>query len=125
MLARSFLSAADLRITEAERDALIKTLHALERDEIPPHQFDMRKVEHGCGTPACLLGWANHFSGGTAFYTKGHSTICVSGWPQALKRLFAIHSYSLEADAATPAQAERALSNYLTTGDPRWAEAVA
>ena len=65
MLARSFLSAADLRISEIERDALIATLHAFEREEIV--SFSMRNFREDCGTPACICGWANHLSEGRAF----------------------------------------------------------
>src|SRR5207302_1502235 len=65
MLARSFLSAVDLGISEVERDALIATLFAFERGEID--NFTMRHFREECGTPACICGWANHFSEGRAF----------------------------------------------------------
>src|SRR5215469_16957630 len=65
MLARAFLSARDLSIIEVERDALIATLFAFERGEID--NFTMRRFREECGTPACICGWANHFSEGRAF----------------------------------------------------------
>ena len=54
MLARSFLSATDLGISEMERGALIATLYAFERGEI--ETFTMRHFRESCGTPACICG---------------------------------------------------------------------
>src|SRR5215472_8002838 len=48
MLARSFLSASDLGISEVEREALITTLFAFERGEIV--NFTMRHFRETCGT---------------------------------------------------------------------------
>src|ERR1700676_300826 len=47
MLARSFLSARDLGISEVERDALVATLLAFERGEIV--NFTMRHFRETCG----------------------------------------------------------------------------
>src|SRR5258708_34374563 len=85
MLARNFLSAADLEVTEQERDALIQVLGALERGEIEyayvgdlavslrcgaglvPTHFNMGTAQGraagDCGTVACLCGWARYFAG--------------------------------------------------------------
>jgi hypothetical protein len=125
MLARSFLSAADLRIAEVERDALITTLLAFEREEI--ESFTMRHFRDGCGTPACICGWANHFSEGRAFaevssmsgplaVKKLHGRL-----PKQLQYLFDIQGLPRQS-GATQAEAAAALSNYLTSGEPRWDE---
>ena len=125
MLARSFLSATDLRISEVERDALIATLYAFERGEV--ENFTMRHFRESCGTPACICGWANHFSEGRAFaevssmsgplaVKKLHSRL-----PKQLQYLFDIQGLPRQS-GATQAEAAAALSNYLTSGEPRWDE---
>jgi hypothetical protein len=120
MLARSFLSATDLGISEVERDALIQTLGVLERGEAK--MFDMQRFCHPCGTPACIWGWASHLSGGRAF------TGLMFRVPDKKRdKLFELFDLGLSLSAANPraAQAAIALANYLTTGEPRWAEALA
>ncbi len=125
MLARSFLSAADLGISEIERDALVATLFAFERDEI--ENFTMRHFRESCGTPACICGWANFISGGRAFaeVSTMSGTLAVrrlyGRLPQQLQYLFDIQGLPQQA-GATQAQAAAALSNYLTFGEPRWDE---
>src|SRR5688572_5837844 len=75
MLAQNFKTAAELKLTEDERAALVTVLGMLEREEIPEHAFTMKhfrpiwtdqyaKVATECGTVGCLCGWANHVSGG-------------------------------------------------------------
>ena len=125
MLARSFLSATDLRISELERGALIATLYAFERGEI--ETFTMRHFRESCGTPACICGWANHFSEGRAFaeVSTMSGTLAVKRLygrlPKQLQYLFDIQGMPQQA-GATQAQAAAALSNYLTFGEPRWDE---
>jgi hypothetical protein len=125
MLARSFLSATDLGISETERGALIATLLAFERGEIA--NFTMRHFRDSCGTPACICGWANHFSDGRAF-TEVSSMSGVLATkrlhgrlPKQLQYLFDIQGLPQQT-GATQAQAAAALSNYLTFGEPRWDE---
>jgi hypothetical protein len=125
MLARSFLSATDLGISDVERDALIATLHAFERGEI--ETFTMRHFRTDCGTPACICGWANHFSEGRAFAEVSSmsgllATKSLYGrLPKQLQYLFDIQGRPMQS-GATQAQAAAALSNYLTIGEPRWDE---
>jgi hypothetical protein len=125
MLTRSFLSAGDLGISEVERDALIATLFAFERGEI--ENFTMRYFRDNCGTPACICGWANHFSDGRAFgeVSSVPGTLAVKRLhrrlPKQLQYLFDIQGLPQQA-GATQAQAAAALSNYLTFGEPRWDE---
>jgi hypothetical protein len=128
MLARSFLSATDLGISEVEREALITTLLAFERGEVD--NFTMRHFRESCGTPACICGWANHFSGGRAFAEVSSmsgvlATKALHGrLPKQLQVLFDIQGFPQQA-AATQTQAAAALANYLTYGESRWDEVTA
>src|SRR5690348_13381432 len=81
MLARTILSAAELKISEKELAALLAVLTKLEREEIPHAEnikhiwswnitkpmthFNMAWIysEHECGTAGCILGWARHLTG--------------------------------------------------------------
>jgi hypothetical protein len=125
MLARSFLPAADLGISEVERDALIATLFGFERGEID--NFTMRHFRENCGTPACICGWANYFSEGRAFAEVSSMSGVLATkrlyarLPKQLQYLFDIQGLPQQS-GATPAQAAAALSNYLTLGEPRWDE---
>lgn len=125
MLARSFLSATDLGISEVERESLITTLFAFERGEIS--NFTMRHFRETCGTPACICGWANYFSGGRAFAEVSSmpgvlATKRLYGrLPKQLQYLFDIQGFPQQT-AATQAQAAAALASYLTSGEPRWEE---
>jgi hypothetical protein len=125
MLARSFLSATDLGISEVEREALITTLFAFEREEIS--NFTMRHFRETCGTPACICGWANYFSGGRAFAEVSSMPGVLatkrlhSRLPKQLQYLFDIQGFPQQT-AATQAQAAAALANYLASGEPRWEE---
>lgn len=134
MLAQSFMSAADLGITEAQRDALQKVLVLLETDKLTHIRLESASFQdpsevftghfsmvdwnqpHECGTVCCIAGTAE-LVGGLPSYS----------WPNVhgLNDLFI--PYLAEASLAdiTPAQAARALRSYLTTGDAKWAEAVA
>lgn len=143
MLARPFLSAETLGLSEDQRSALIKVLHMLERDEIPflEHNYEqyvfrnkinqMQPITHfnmalvyapqDCGVAGCIKGWAEQV-GGVNFR--------IAEQPQSygeLSRLFMMFG----SDAAgrikdmqqiQPQEAARALSNYLITGKANWNE---
>jgi hypothetical protein len=132
MLAQSFKSAADLGITEPQRDALMKTLVLLEAGKLTHVKdtmiFRPRSVargftghfnmiwwgnEHPCGTVACIGGTAELVGGVTFDLTTS-----------ALDRLFWPPTHS-DWGGITPAQAATALRSYLTTGDAKWHKAVA
>jgi hypothetical protein len=128
MLAQNFRTAAELGLSDQEHCALIKVLGMLDRQEISRRLLQMEHVgDPGCGTPGCLLGWARAvtkdydlFSGIwdlTDGYSRIHELFAFAGIdPLAFKG---------RRSAITPAQAAIALRNYLTTGEPRWKEAVA
>ena len=135
MLANNFMAPSALGLSDVEFKSLVKVLGMLERGEIAEEQFTMRRVQHPCRTPACLCGWANHTSGGRAFplHEKPGPTIFSDPtlgprWremPGSLRELFGYGGRTTDpVYAATPSQAAIALRNYLTQGEPHWAEAL-
>jgi hypothetical protein len=130
---QNFKAAADLGITEPQKEALMKTLVLLETgrlihtplkgciwDENPAkfsHEFNMAAYidRHDCGTVACISGTATLISGVNMSYPR----------PDALDELFYAYSAVEALPDITPAQAATALRSYLTTGDARWDLAVA
>lgn len=126
MLAQNFKTPADLGITAAEFDALVKVLGMLERGELTHDHWDCPSVPNGfsmieyitetqCGTVACIAGWADKIADTT--FASRH----LFNLPRALDELF---SGPTRGDAS-PSQAAIALRNYLTHGEPRWDEALA
>lgn len=138
MLAQNFKTAADLQLSNAEFEALVKVLGMLERNEIPHHsdnssidRFDMGTwYSDACGTAGCIAGWAHHISGRAVFkFVSGFGGPTTDG----LETLFCPFPCSAfdSASAASrafrniqPEQAAIALRNYLTSGEPRWSEAL-
>lgn len=136
MLARNFMTATDLHITEKELDALIAVLGLFERNEVPhsprsrmlpyeeagdPVAFNFTTVlgSAECGTTACILGWARHI-GGKIFWDEK---------TEPLRRLFYLDYDDAfgrfgDGDRITPDHAASALRNYLATGEPRWSEVL-
>lgn len=129
MLAQNFKTATDLGIEEVELEALVKVLGMLERGEIKREQFDMYQIKHKCGTPSCILGWANFVSNGDAF-PLAHRPLMVGLGPdwnrlsKEAKVIFSFADCAPNADKAKPDQAAIALRNYLTSGEANWAEAT-
>lgn len=141
MLANNFMTPSALAISDAEFDALVKVLGMLERGEIPNDQFNMRRVQHPCRTPACLCGWANHVSAGRAFPLEAQSrpslfpslftktTTYGPRWKELPRPVLQLFGYGGRPTdpvyAASPSQAAIALRNFLSRGEPRWDEALA
>lgn len=128
MLSKTFLSAADLKISEKLYDALVKVYWMLTDDIIPDEMFNMMSIGaprldakgHACGTPGCILGWAHAvepalLSGRRGSYDSGN-----------VARLFYPTACGPAGDAiqADRAHAVRALHNYLTTGKANWREVM-
>jgi hypothetical protein len=136
MLMQNFKSAADLKLTEAQKDALVKTLVLFETGKIQ-HRHNTERVDsidkdptfcgyfnmqhwqaaHPCGTVACIGGTAE-LIGGVDLESQNN---------EGLFRLF--HPYSVLSkiaswDEITTIQAATALRSYLTTGDAHWDLAV-
>ncbi len=133
MLARSFMAAAELKIPELERDALIRVLHMLERDElvdvprsrIPAgikNGFSMSVVggERQCGTVGCIMGWCQVVARDQKmFMGMLYDRVCTT-------ELYELFMYGDQRrHKVTTEQAARALSNYLTSGHARWNEILA
>lgn len=141
MLAQSFKSADDLRISERHKEALMKTLVLLETDKLvhvdPSHMpigngptafsghFNMSwwSLERECGTVCCL--------GGTAELAGGLEDSELEQLSWRLPELYNLFYPGMERPCnvrmkqITTAQAATALRSYLTTGDARWDLAVA
>ena len=141
MLMQNFMSAADLGLTEQQKEALMKTLVLLETDKlvhVPNHdtlprpnrfvptgerqfsgQFNMAdwNFAHNCGTVCCIGGTAEMI-GGVSLDEDGNDGLYQLFYPQfdGCKG----KSYS----SITTSEAATALRSYLTTGDARWDLAV-
>jgi hypothetical protein len=136
MLAQNFKTPADLGISDAEFEALLKVLRMMERGEIraAPKDavFDRYNIREAhtmfrmastngsadCGTACCILGWAWHLDDGMArhlFWETDQNP--------ALNELFYTHTDGIY--CRNPEQGAIALRNYLTFGEARWAEALA
>src|SRR4051812_17816659 len=114
MLAQNFLSHETLGVTQEEWAALIKVLGMLERGELV-HRKNFRMDDWDCGTAACIGGWADRLFN-VDFNRRDPNA--------GLDELFMATGVAQWGDI-TEEQAAIALRNYLTTGRPRWAEAVA
>lgn len=134
MLMQNFKSSADLGITEPQKEALMKTLVLLETgalsyipiDDLKPVTnkklikiytggFNMAywHSAHSCGTAGCIGGTAEKV-GGVSF-EEVPDNLHALFYPSVVGRFYNIR----------PNEAATALRSYLTTGDPKWAEAVA
>jgi hypothetical protein len=135
MLAVNFLSAEQLEISAHERDALIRLLAMMEREEfvhVPADEddnysgergFNMSDYDHetfrGCGTVCCIAGWSDRLFG-THFVERHGSIGSVLGIQRLPARLNGLFSGPGCVDSCTVAEAATALRNYLTTGAPAW-----
>lgn len=134
MLAQNFKTAADLGITDVQKDALAKVLVLLETgklkhvevneeedlEERPTfcENFNMRfwAVPSNCGTAACIGGTAELIAGVQFNGWTANPGLAELFWPSSMKRA-AIHRITTE-------QASTALRSYLTTGAARWDLAI-
>lgn len=128
MLAQNFKTPADLQISDIEFDALRNVLGMLERGEIDG-KLDMWEPSpaNECQTPACICGWARRIERRPIFIRGGDYR------PPQLRNLFWMGSDDETCAAITKAKAGApadtgaaavALRNFLTHGEPRWAEAL-
>src|SRR5688572_22689470 len=134
MLAQNFMTAKDLQISEATRDALIKTLALMDSGGLVHKNIDRLGIGTRrdlsfdglfnmgvwgvkyptCGTVCCIRGTAQLISG---------QEIGEDEWTYEMSDLFlAIETDALE--SITVEQAAMALRSYLTTGKPNWPEAM-
>lgn len=133
MLARTFLSAEALGLTESERHALIGVLGILERGEAKhtpiveggssrmgsqfTGHFNMKYFNRtqDCRTVCCIGGLADLLFG-EKFVTSG------SNRPN-LYEVFYPSGICKQYERISVTEAAHALSNYLTTGHANWKEA--
>lgn len=133
MLAKTYLTAKELNISEGHRDALFKVLDILEGDSIHytvdvlpvdklkdlptgyEHYFNMAfwKEPHDCGTVACIGGMAEIVSGLDFKFTHDHNIMYLF-YPNV----------GYKYNKITPKEGAQALKNYLETGFPRWKEVL-
>jgi hypothetical protein len=128
MLAQNFRTAKELGLSEVEVEALIRVLGMLERGDIAREEFHMGRFRYDCLTPACICGWAYHISDGRAFGELSSNygpMILFRRFSESIIDLFRLRAKRGSGGDITPAQAAIALRNYLTHGEPRWAEALA
>lgn len=136
MLAQNFLDSTALGISEVERNALIKVLGALEREEIPDldrraaHTFvpllrrqklkffymPLSRVNTDCGTAGCIRGHAEWLTNDDTMFEG----VVQRDRGDPLHDLF----YPSQGIDAKAHQAASALRNFLTLGEPRWGEAL-
>lgn len=121
MLAQNFKTAADLGITDKEFNALAKVLGMFERNEIKADRFSMRALH--CGTTACIKGWCQIVSMDIHMFQNCWDRESSSWRPNPINELFGYQGTAAR-EKRTPSQAATALRNYLTHGEPRWAEAM-
>ena len=133
MIPNEFKSAEQLYLSEKQKEALVRTLELLEngkllhvRDFCPEidkkgekftGHFNMAywRAKDSCRTVACIGGTAELISGVKFLdpnkFIGGH-------FPPKLNELFFRPTGHF--NSKTPAQAAKALRNYLTTGDAQW-----
>lgn len=128
MLAQNFKTAKELGLADVEVEALVTVLRMLERGDITPEEFHMGHFQQECKTPACICGWAHHVSRGRAFPELASPygpIILYRRLNSSISELFRLTEARGSGSEITPAQAAVALRNYLTHGEPRWADAMA
>lgn len=136
MLAQNFKTAADLKITDRQKDALIKTLVLLETGKLvqwPTKNFPYKKslsddffgyfnmnewsCKYQCGTVACIGGTAERVGN-----LVNHELRRASAYNNPLHQLFYPPTLTYF-DIITLDQAAVALRSYLTTGHACWEDA--
>ena len=127
-----FKSSEELGLTQAERDALIKTLLMMEagkmesictreqaNSQLPEgsHGFNMAvwNTTHPCGTVACIGGNAELLGGLPLKSLSKKCDILSRGGEDDLRRLF----FGFGGDTS-PRGAAKVLRGYLMTGQTKW-----
>lgn len=130
MLAQNFKTPVDLEMDEKDFIAHVQFLGILERGEIiyqdawrPKGKgFNMSLAFANCGTIGCIYGWTQNMQGKKidqipdSIPAARHELYC------PFQTFDDVHE---RRNAVTLAQAAIALRNYLTSGEPRWDEALA
>lgn len=109
MLAQNFKTAAELNVTRAEFDVLVRVLGMLEREEIEQSQFTMSAVGD-CGTPACIMGYCHQLNPKTFPLLSMRDDLYDGLFMFGDNRRHGV----------TREHAASGLRNFLTFGDPQW-----
>jgi hypothetical protein len=128
VLAQNFKTAQELGLASEEVEALVTVLRMLERGEIAREEFHMGHFRHECRSPACICGWAHFVSRGQAFCelsTRYGPIMLYRRLGRSARDLFRLTEGRGAGGEISPTQAALALRNYLTHGEPRWAETAA
>lgn len=118
MLAQNFMKPEALGISEEEFFAHLAVLGMLERGEIHDNHFRMAVWWNECGTVGCIGGWAEK----VAKKPFGEFGCTFTQNPNKYELHMAEGHDWL---TIRPRHAAIAIRNYLTTGEARWAEAIA
>lgn len=123
---RRLMTAAQLGITEEELKALKMVRHSLNCGILSEERFDMRVIfsrSSECGTVGCIGGWMAVCMG------RAHPDLFIGrDCSDSLGPLFypwKKNREGFEIHDATPAQAVRAIDNFLATGEPDWERVMA
>ncbi len=140
MLAQNFKSATDLGLNEKQHAALVTTLGMLERGDLaysdecdadagwsgkPPSHFNMGawSIEARCGTVCCIGGTAEAVGNLKIKELWDLAEQLGSVGKRHLYDLFFVPMYD-DYETIAVDKAARALRNFLTHGEPRWAEVL-
>jgi len=140
MLAKTYLTAKELGLTEIERDALIQVLEAIDSGKIAVVSNFARLIGHEqflhmgnwriiiedenccpCATVACIAGWGFELSGGKAFQfvgSFGHGGGMYMKQHPDLRDLFLPSEEIMK--LAGRVEVRHALFSYLSTGKADW-----
>lgn len=121
-----YKTAAELGISDWERDGLIALIGPMERGEL---KLDMNWAESGCGTFRCIGGWIAHFAGKNSYdYVNsfGKNSYCQNS---PLAALFWPREDLSKGDRLLPvincrdgSIGAQAILNFLILGDPMWSD---
>lgn len=143
MLAQSFKTAEELRITPKQFDALVKTLVLMETGRLV-HIDDDKVAEGNCNHPIEVCNFTGHFNmnlwrskdkcgtvcciGGTAELIGNFTFADEYNLPEELRTLFypndGMNDNGIHYNDITVEQAATALRSYLTTGKANWEAAI-
>lgn len=139
-----FLTHDKLKISKGRWCSLVQVLQKLEAGELRhvsswrdfvnfPNGFCMAGFmrQDQCGTVGCIAGWAYMLTGEfKGLVTSGEELELERPLTSGLRDLFYGEDPEIDAhwqadlEKITPAQAAKALSNYLETGKPNWGIAI-
>jgi hypothetical protein len=130
MLAYSYKTAKELRLSNKQHAALIDVLSLLDDGVLKHVPITTEFVIGGfnmcdytgdwCDSIHCIAGWADHLHG-----TRFEKQMRSGRANHALLQLFTVDSYDPDfMETITVEEAATALRNYLTLGKPEWEQVL-